>query len=290
MQKRLYGAVCSFSIFACASAGCGEDYKVKVTETREGSGAVGKVALPIFNGAAPDAPEHAAVVGLHNRAGREVVYIMPFCSGTLIAPDVVLTAAHCLDTAKEGASRFKTMSASKLAVYVGDDPLADISSHLYKVNKVKINPAYDRRAILNDIGLIRLRGPVTEPVDPVPALPAGKGFKKADKGKLINIAGFGETEAGMSGVKLQVDLHLGSLGCHVAGCFDAGDKATQIAYLQRDGGPCFGDSGGPAFIKRRGKVYVGGITSYGDDGCDIFGVSTRTDAFEGWISDFIAAQ
>jgi hypothetical protein len=82
---------------------------------------------------------------------------------------------------------------------------------------------------------------------------------------------------------------LGGLGCSVVGCSSAGDAATQISYAQPVSGPCNGDSGGPAFVARGGLVFVGGITSYGDARCTQYGVSTRVDAFEGFIAAFVGA-
>ena len=98
----------------------------------------------------------------------------------------------------------------------------------------------------------------------------------------------GVTETGTSGTKLQVDLPLGSMGCQVSGCPSSGNSSTQISYLQPsyDGGPCSGDSGGPAFIDRGGVTYLAGLTSYGDAACTVYGVSTHTAPFETWITDF----
>ena len=67
-------------------------------------------------------------------------------------------------------------------------------------------------------------------------------------------------------------------------------SASQIYYVQNDGGPCFDDSGGPAFVKRDGVAYLGGVTSYGDSYCAQYGVSTRADAYQTFISDFIGTQ
>jgi len=244
-------------------------------------------AEKIINGSAPDAAEHDAVVGLHQLTSSSV-YVLPFCTGTLITDDVVLTAAHCLDTARGGGS-FRTMRPSDLAIYVGDDPQADIVDHLYAVSETLIHPSYNRRALTNDIALVRLSTPVTEAVTPVANLPALDGFSSSSVGETLNFAGFGETETGDSGVKLQVDGTLGGLGCSVSGCPGSGDSSTQISYSQSfsTGGPCFGDSGGPAFVDRGGAAYVGGITSYGDSSCSVYGVSTRVDAYEGWIADFL---
>ena len=241
----------------------------------------------IYGGDYPDAVYHDAVVGLHNtfkRGKRIYVYTQPFCTGTLITDDVVLTAAHCLD-----AGGGKAMSPSKLLIYVGDDPWYDLSSHLYDVVETAIHPDYNSSAIRNDVALVRLAVGVTtaEGIDPVANLPADEGFTSSDVGTTMNFAGFGENDLGITTYpKLQVDLPLGGLGCTVSGCPGAGDAATQVSYSQGGGGPCFGDSGGPMFVTRGSTTYVGGITSYGDSYCTIYGVSTRVDAYEDYILSF----
>ena len=274
-------------VVAIFTFGCAAEGKITDAEVLEGSGDYGMAVLPIYGGSAPNAPEHEAVVALHqlDKKGTSV-YVSPFCSGTLIASDVVVTAAHCLDTARRG-SNFRTMAPNRLAIYVGDEPAVDILDHLYMVSETLIKSNYDRLELRNDIALVRLGGPITEAVTPVANLPAAQGFTSADVGDDLNFAGFGQTEYGTSGVKLQVDVPLGSLGCYVAGCPDGADIATQIAYAQPQAGPCFGDSGGPAFVYRNLIPYVGGITSYGDSNCLVYGVSTRVDAFESWINDFV---
>lgn len=267
--------------------GCSPDARLGDLAILDGAGPH-TPSQSIVNGYAPDAPEHEATVALHQLSSDGTsVYVSPFCSGTLIAEDVVLTAAHCLDVARGGGS-FRTMPPNRLAIYIGDEPAVDILDHLYAVSETLIHPDYDRRRLTGDIALVRLSTGIVEPVAPVPGLPSASGFSNADVGMAINFAGFGETETGSSGVKLQADNVLGGLGCSVFGCPSAGDSATQVSYDQRSGsgGPCFGDSGGPMFVERSGSAYVAGITSYGDAYCETYGVSTRVDAFEGWIGDF----
>ena len=256
----------------------------QINGVMDGMGEVAKVSQPIFNGSPPDQPYHGAVVSLHQVASGSV-YVSPFCSGTLITPTVVVTAGHCLDVVK--GKKVGTLAPSKVAVYVGNEPAVDILDHLYMVSETKLNPTYNPFQLLNDIALIRLATPVTE-VAPVAYLPASLGFTSSDIGQTVNFAGFGRTETGSIGVKLQVNVPLGGLGCTVEGCPDSGDSSTMISYLQPGyvGGPCSGDSGGPAFIDRGGVPYLAGVTSYGDAACLVYGVSTRVDAFEGFISSF----
>lgn len=279
---RGYGIVTiALSLGAAMLAACVET----PYEVIDGAGEYAELSRPIYYGSSADRPEHAAVVSLHQRSGN-YVYASPFCSGTLIAADVVLTAAHCLDVGK--GKKARAMPPDALVVYVGDRPADDLLSHVYAVADTVLHPDFHRVKLLDDVALLRVASPVTESL-PVSCLPASLGFTSADIGQTLNFAGFGTTEHGTSGMKLQVNLPLAALGCGVYGCPNSGDSATQLSYSQADyqGGPCSGDSGGPAFFERGGTPYVAGVTSYGDYACREYGVSTRVDAFASWIDAYV---
>ena len=227
----------------------------------------------IYGGSSATAARHKAVVALHELEGRQI-YVDPFCTGTLIRGDWVLTAAHCIgDFDRDPAT---------LAIYVGKDPSRDLEDHTYDVTEVHVFPGYDDREIVGDLALLRLPGDVAdhEGVTPVRELANVDGITNADAGTMVDLVGFGLTESGGGGTRLHVMEELGGL-------VDAA-VARQIWTDQSDGtGTCSGDSGGPLMIQRPGGWRVAGLTSYGDADCMDYGVYTDVDYYESWITGVI---
>jgi secreted trypsin-like serine protease len=239
-------------------------------------------------------PAYASVVQVFVRASS--------CSGTVIDPEkrIVLTAAHCVVRGRE--ERQHTVPASDITVYAArdnnslDDPFDLYASRLYAVAEVRAHRRYDNKTLKNDIALLRLAAPIDDPgVTFTPPLPADRGFRRGDVNSLpLYFVGWGVDENDLSGVLKQAPGVLGALGCgRVRGCSGA-ERELQIAYAQNQRatglGPCSGDSGGPAFVVKRGVMYVGGVTSFGDARCTRWGVSTRVDAYPGFITNFIAGR
>lgn len=273
-----------FPILALAACGVAdEDY---VQALGEGVDAGNK----IYGGSAPSTDAHAATGSMHQRNTRSgSISRSPYCSGTLIGDQWFLTAAHCV------SSGGRTTNAAAIAIQFNDTPSSSSSSY-YRVSNVYRHPSYNSRNLQNDIALLKLSSVPT--VTPVPPLPAADGISSADIGTNLNFAGFGYTETGSYGTKLQVDIPLGALGCGVSGCPSGYTSSTwqamAISYTQAgatsgssdDEGPCSGDSGGPAFMERTAGTYVVGVTSWGDSACRSYGVSTRVDNYETWIEGY----
>jgi len=241
---------------------------VACTETAD-QRMINRINWPIINGTPDTSSAHQAVVYLQmNWSG---------CTGTLIANRVVLTAAHCVSG----------VSNSGIDVGFGDDQW---SMTWRGVSNKWIHPQYDSEYTQYDIALVRLSSNAPVGVTPIPNLPERFELEPNDIGIQLEFVGFGETEYGSSGTKLKATGYLGWLCLMSSGCV-AGDYVANpktICYDQNPGGPCHGDSGGPAFVMRSGTEYVAGITSYGiNDNCTLFGCSSKVDEYEQDILDFI---
>jgi len=225
----------------------------------------------IINGAPDTDPAHMAVVALTPGPNWS-----SFCTGTLITPTVVVTAGHCLEG--RGAGSFQ--------IFFGNDVQG--SGDYRQVSELLIHPDYNGQQVESDIALVRLSSAAPAGISPIPPLPAGSGLTAADEGSTVTFSGFGVTENNTSGEKLTVTSTIGKVCPGPSGCSYSGAwvVARAMGYPNSPGGPCSGDSGGPAFVSRGGVEYLVGVTSYGDPNCSQYGVSTMVHSYESWIQSF----
>jgi len=203
------------------------------------------------------------------------------CGGTLIAPDVVMTAAHCV---KEGQYYY---AVSFVADLRGGDLLEDT----WRVASFVKHPEYNPDAIddleeglgnLRDVALLFLEWPITQ-VEPA-ILITPEEARELEAGLEVRIAGWGRQlpeDAFATGVK----------HCANAVLNEVGDFELQIGDGPSSARKCHGDSGGPTFADvttdSHRKERVIGITSrsYGTDGCQRGAIDTKASAFFGWIDE-----
>lgn len=179
------------------------------------------------------------------------------CTGTVVAPRLVVTAAHCL----------VGVSASSLRFVLGarvSQPTASI-----KVASIEAHPNYDDNALTNDIGVVRLASDA--PVTPVKML---RSMDSSWIGRELVFVGYGVSngyQQSGAGTKRFVRMPV------------EGVSAKQFEYGVPGKNTCNGDSGGPAFAEINGEPFLAGVTSYGDAYCTQYGVDTRVDAFKSFI-------
>jgi V8-like Glu-specific endopeptidase len=191
------------------------------------------------------------------------------CTGTLIGPKLVLTAAHCVDDHE--------IEVASYVIYFGTDVVDENDpGFIFMTSAVStvFHPDWDINDLEagNDIALIHL-------ADEVPITPAAlrrTPITGADVGSPIELVGWGITsgDGEDSGLKRHVTSNLA----------DFDDKLLLVGNSETN--TCNGDSGGPAFLDAGAGQEVIGVTSFGDVDCAIQGVDTRVDAF----LDFIAAS
>lgn len=197
-----------------------------------------------------------AVVVLLDEAGE------PYCSGTLISPRVVLTAAHCLSSQPGAAAGHE--------VFFGADLTA--GGEFVAVDAVERHPDYDPATFAADLGLVRLSRATLAPTIEVSQIPMVESFLDQP----VRLVGFGATIPGDRaswGRKHTVSSAIDEIE---AGRFRHGEAT------------CNGDSGGPALLAFGDTELLIGVTSSGPPGCRDYGRAIRADAFSGWIAERLA--
>jgi len=113
------------------------------------------------------------------------------------------------------------------------------------------------------------------------------GEDNLDVGSQLEFVGYGKTESGGIGTRLTVNGVIEN----TPATLEPAINQLVFEYNQPPsvGGPCNGDSGGPAFAQLASGKRVVGVTSYGDKECTVYGVSTRASAYyEGFIQPIIS--
>jgi secreted trypsin-like serine protease len=224
-------------------------------------------AAAIVGGAAPST----------EGVGRSVVTIVGsrgnFCTGSLIAPTLVLTVAHCV---QPGADY-------KIVEYG-----ADRTPELKDVKRVAIHPGFQMQAMLAhrataDVALLQLASPAkakTVAALGAPQLPIAPGNAFTIAGIGVTVRGDGKSGGIVRAAKLIATGKPGTLQIRLF------DPATQGA---RDGlGACTGDSGGPVFEDQQAGAVIVGVISWstgalGAAGCGgLTGVTPLT-LYRDWI-------
>ncbi|MET9317171.1 serine protease [Kribbella sp. NPDC003505] len=177
-----------------------------------------------------------------------------YCGAALVAPNKIVTAAHCMDEA------VSTYYAVQGRADLADDSVGRVSG----ISKVWIHPGYNTKDNRYDVAVLTLARPFTG----VPVLPLETRARADRAGAVPTVYGWGDTQETGPDETLQKAAvpDLGDKTClanksYVSNGYAA---ATNVCagYLAGGIDACQGDSGGPLVLNGR----LLGLVSWGQ-GC-----------------------
>ncbi len=211
-------------------------------------GAAGASPLPITGGTPSS---DAAVVALG--FGDSLV-----CSGTVVAPQAVLTAAHCV-------------GGSSLPDVAVGDALVGASHH--PALAALVPDGFDPTTLDHDVAVV-----IVEPTLGVAPLAIATALDGASPGSAIRVVGFGWTVAGDQSPAAR------RTGTSAIDTIDDLRLTSHAAPSQA----CEGDSGGPALFDGGAGERVLGVASSGDPSCVQLARHTRVDTHADFIASVLA--
>ena len=228
----------------------------------------------------PDGDGHPGVGALVAEFNGEKFAV---CSGTLIAPDVFLTAAHC-------TAYLQSLGITD--VWVTFDPVFDAEQGTFIPGVMHTNPGYNhRQSDTGDIAVIVLdEAQTTRPIAQLPT--AGQfdlmGAKNGLRGQTFRAVGYGSQELVFATGKPSFGPS-GTRRTSVSS-FDALTGAWLHLSgnpAKGDGGTGYGDSGGPNFLGE--SSVIAGLTVTGDAVCRATNVIYRLDtpSARDFLSDYV---
>ncbi len=203
--------------------------------------------------------EHAIVNGVDSDDAAVVALVVdeePHCSGTLVTPHIVITAAHCLPP-------YQTFDVSSLSVFFG----SEVGGQGERINAVLAyaNPLWTVETIANDIGVVVLERPASAKPIPMLAQPLEMALETLEDARGVGVVGFGITErdGDGSGRRRSGAMTIAAIDDHTIH-LNPGPSAT-----------CNGDSGGALLLQLGGVEFLAGVHSRSN--CEDLSLGERVD-------------
>jgi len=221
------------------------------------------VSHAIVGGAPSDPDEFPAT-------GMLVVRDSLMCTATLIAPDVALTAAHCLRPPRFGGFGF-TLDTDD------SDGTGEVIPVLIYHQHPEFDDSVDKFLDLgarNDIGVVILARPILDVVPEQIDRPASGPV--VDAGSQLALCGYGRVQWDLTTPVVKRDAEI---------VVDRA-QAREFSTAAVDPQPCNGDSGGPLFADTpSGRRLVGVVSRAMGRSlmCDSGAIVTRVGPYAAWI-------
>jgi secreted trypsin-like serine protease len=201
-----------------------------------------------------------------------MAYILDFrgnsvgqCSGTVVAPNLVLTAGHCAEDMQSGVVN----AASGYRIMTGNVDWAapETERQVSGVTRVIACPCFDRHTAVGDVALLQLSTPTTAPAVTLASSPHG--------GTAALLAGWGKTysnqDSPIERLQWARTVVQSPEWCErEASPFSPASNVCTIDPPARQTGACEGDSGGPLLVAEpsvaEGMVQIG-VASHGYNEC-----------------------
>ena len=198
------------------------------------------------------------------------------CTGSLIAQDIIVTAAHCVAAA---ASEIQIVFGLSIDSNSWNPTSSDV---VMPITGYLANPHYQGENFqgndMGDIAIIHINRPLPAGFRPAVVLPSSISLSP---GQPTLLAGYGIT----SGI---TQKGAGTLRQVTVPILDSVGSTEESIDESHRKGSCSGDSGGPAFVQSGGQLYLWGVTSRGDQNCQREGIYTRINTYSAWINQAAA--
>lgn len=201
------------------------------------------------------------------------------CTGSLLAADIVVTAAHCvaedINNPVNAANMRLVFGLAVTPTTTTLPPLRTPTGYVYNPGWQGAVNGAESGSDTHDIAILHFDGGLPAGYAPATLLPASDPITA---GMTVTLAGYGVS----NGVK---DTGAGTLRIVNNVPVEQTLGRTEVVMNQTGGvGSCSGDSGGPAFLNVNGQELLWGVTSRGDKTCAQVGIYTRISPYMNFIN------